>query len=92
MDESHILPELELFIDKDLKFTIRVFGWILPDTHQIYKDHGWSVYFITVYKLLCKLNSYKICKGIEYPEGKPLSHLEKHIISKRFHLPSLLQT
>ena len=68
MDESHILPELELFIDTDLNFAIRVFGWILPDTHQIYKDHGRTVYFITVYKLLCQLNNFKTCERIEYPD------------------------
>ena len=84
LDESHILPELELFIDTDLNFTIRV---CVCGFYQIYKDYGRSVYFITVYKLLCQLNYYKICEGIVYPDVKPLSHLKKHITSKRFHFP-----
>ena len=39
-------------------------------------------------KLLSQLNNCKICEGIVYPDVKPLSHLKKHIISKRFHLPT----
>ena len=88
MNESYIIPEFELFIDTDLNFTIRVFGWLLPETHQIYNDHGRSVYFITVYKLLCQVSSYKLCEGIQHPDVKSLVHLKKHIISKQFHLPS----
>ena len=37
LNESHILPELELFIDTDLNFTIRVCGWLLPDLQRSWK-------------------------------------------------------
>ena len=43
MDGIHILPQIELYIDIDLFYTIRVFGWLLPETHDLYKRNKRSV-------------------------------------------------
>ena len=48
MDGIHILPQIELYIDSDLFYTIRVFGWLLPETHDLYKRNKRSVKWVTI--------------------------------------------
>ena len=33
---NHILPKFEVFVDERLYFFVRVYGWMLPDNHEIY--------------------------------------------------------
>ena len=37
-DKNTTFPEVEVTIDNSLGFSISVYGWPLPSTHQIYKD------------------------------------------------------
>ena len=37
-DDIHEIPQIEVFIDNLLNFTIRVFAWCLAIDHEIYKS------------------------------------------------------
>ena len=41
--ESLLLPELEVVIDDSLGFTLKVYGFYLPDDHELYSQHFRSV-------------------------------------------------
>ena len=63
-DKSTTLPEVEVTTDDSLDFSISVYGWPLPSTHQIYKDNFRSVQYKRVSQLLNQISSYKICEGV----------------------------
>ena len=54
-----MLPELEIMIDDSLGFTISVYGWFLPEDHEIYTDqvspHDYPLLFISCYKIASML-------------------------------------
>ena len=53
MDGIQILPQIELYIDdSDLFYTIRLFGWLLPETHDLYKGNKRSVKLVTILQRL----------------------------------------
>lgn len=52
-----ILPEIELMIDDSLGFSISVYGWLLPEDHEIYTTNLRSVCNITVSDLIKSINS-----------------------------------
>ena len=63
-DASHALPYIEVFVDTDLQFTVRVFMWKLPDDHEIYVKNSRTVRNITLSNLIHILTSYGLCTGI----------------------------
>ena len=80
-DKSTTFPEVEVTIDDSLGFSIFVYGWPLPSTHQIYKDNFRSVRYTTVLQLLNQISSYKICEGVSNDNGSCLKHtiLKKNV-------------
>ena len=87
MDGIHILPQIEIYIGSDLFYTIRVFGWLLPETHDLYETNKRSVKWITISQLLKEVLNYQLCQGIKDPLVQSLQHQKLHIISKIFLLP-----
>ena len=83
VDVLYVVPKFEIYVDDSLHFTILVFGWLLPDTHQIYKDHLRSIWYITLSSLMQELDLFNLCKGI--PDCISSSdQLKKHVIYKSF--------
>ena len=60
IDPVYVLPRYELYTDCDLYFTIRVFGWKLTDTHNIYKLYFRNVKNITILCLLHDIHPIKL--------------------------------
>nr|XP_047132581.1 uncharacterized protein LOC124811270 [Hydra vulgaris] len=56
----HLLPKYEVVVDDSLAFTIIVFGWLLPDTHLIYKLYSRSMLNTTVTELFLQNMYIKI--------------------------------
>ena len=50
--ESLLLPELEVVIDDSLGFTLKVYGFYLPDDHELYSQYFKSVTNTTVANLV----------------------------------------
>ena len=47
-----------------MAFTCVVYGWLLPDDHDLYKNHFRSVRKITISDLLFQIRSMLLCPGI----------------------------
>lgn len=75
-----MLPEIQIMIDDSLGFTIYVFGWLLPEDHELYTTNLRSVTNITVSDLVKSIGTLSIC-----PEVKPFelsSSILHHVIAK----------
>ena len=75
-----ILPELQIIIDDSLGVTVSVFGWLLPDDHEIYIETFRSVTNITVSKLIKKIEALLICSGVK-PSALS-SDIQHHVIPR----------
>ena len=54
------LPEIEIIIDDSLGFTIYVYEWLLPETHELYTTNLRSITNITVSDLVKSINTLSI--------------------------------
>ena len=63
--ETYLLSPIELIVDESLGFSCAVFGWLLPDDHELYKMHFRSVRNISLSNLLCELSEFKVCPGLD---------------------------
>ena len=63
-----LLPEIEPMIDDSLGYTISIFGWHLPEDHDLYGNNLRSVTKITVSDLVKDLEKSYICPGVSLTE------------------------
>lgn len=68
MRNALLLPELEIIIDDSLGYTISIFGWLLPEDHELYLKHLRTVRNITVSDLVKEVESGFICPGVQQHE------------------------
>ena len=61
-NSTHTLPKLSLSIDTGLNFTVSVFNWFLPDTHNIYSKSKWSVQHVSLTQVMASLEDLTICQ------------------------------
>ena len=80
---EHILPKFEIFVDQSLSFSLRVYGWMIPEDHEIYVDINRSFFNITFSNFIQQLKQYQLCHGITIPNAKS-SNVQMHIIPKKF--------
>lgn len=71
------LPEFEVIIDDSLGFTILVYGWFLPEDHQLYTQKLRSMNNVTVPDLLREIECQLICPGVQPIEfsGQIIPHV-----------------
>ena len=48
LTEDTLLPKFELFVEPCLKFSLRVFGWMLTNDHEIYTKYNRSFLNVTL--------------------------------------------
>ena len=84
-DDKHMLPIFDIYVERNLKYTLRVFCWCIPDDHELYtwSHSSRSVKNITLEKLISNISSYEVCYGITNSEVIK-SELIKHIVPKIF--------
>eukprot|EP00794_Sanderia_malayensis_P002815 gene2815-3251_t len=82
-DNSHIIPIYEVFVNSDLKFSVRVFGWKLPEEHELSETYEKSCKNITLSNLISILNGYTICCGMLELEQADFGSFIKHCIPKK---------
>ena len=86
-DEVHELPVTEIYVDDSLGFTVRVFGWLLPEDHEIYLENRRSVKNITLSNLIKLLECQEVCSGLDHKVAvKANAQLLKHCAAKKFSL------
>ena len=68
MKDCFQLPEYELIIDDSLGYTISVYGWFLPEDHELYTNSLRSVNNVTVSDLKRNIECHHICPGVNPKE------------------------
>ena len=77
--ESLLLPELEVIIDDSLGFALKVYGFYLPDDHELYLKYFRSVTNISVANLVKEIESHVVCHGVNATIS---AHVVHHVIPK----------
>ena len=78
-----MLPKYEIFVEPSLRFTLRIFGWMLEKDHELYTRYDRSFVNITS-NFLKDIDNYTLCQGMKIPDPKATLTLKKHIIPKQF--------
>lgn len=81
---DHIIPKYEIFVDETLSFSVRVFGWMLCDDHELYQICERSFLNITLSNFIARLNQFKLCCGVITPDMEKELNCRKHIVPKVF--------
>ena len=68
----YTIPNIHVIVDNSLQFNCAIYGWIIPDDHELYKTHFRSLRNITISQLLNSILSYKLCDGINGIESTEL--------------------
>ena len=79
-----MLPEFEIFADPSLWFSLSVFGWLLTDDHDLYRNHGRYFANVTLSNLIQEIEQSLYCKGIDAPGFAAAALVQRHIIPKKF--------
>lgn len=64
MKNTFLLPEVEIMIDDSLGYTISIFGWLIPEDHELYSKYLRSVTNITVSDIVKDVESHFLCPGV----------------------------
>ncbi len=63
-DSQHATPLYTIRVDSGLGFSVAVFGWFLPDNHELYYEHKRSLFHISA-SSLCKVVQFlSLCPGL----------------------------
>ena len=63
-DSEHAIPVYSVRVDSGLGFSVAVFGWFLPDTHELYCEHKRSLFHITAPSLCKAVQEFSVCPGL----------------------------
>ena len=63
-DSKFSIPKLEIIISSSLEFTVRVYGWYLPDDHNVYQKHNRSIRKILLTDFCLDILKLEFCKGV----------------------------
>ena len=77
-DQTNALPKYCLIIENNLRFTIAVFNWKLPEGSHIYQDAQRSLKYLKLSKLLSKISGAVICTGVTSADAKTSASL--HVV------------
>ena len=65
-DTKHALPVYSVTVDSGLGFSVAVFGWFLPNDHELYLEHKRSLFYVTISTLCNTIQSFSVCFGLEH--------------------------
>ena len=82
--EDYLLPKYEIFVEPSLKFSLRVFGWMLTDDHDLYGKYERSLTNVTLSNLIQEIEQSLLCKGIYIPDAKATASIQRHVIPRKF--------
>ena len=64
-DSSFVSPRYTIQVDDSLGYTISVYGWLLPETHEIYKNYHRSIRNVNILNITQELSNFNICQGAD---------------------------
>ena len=83
-DSNYVLPKFEIFVEPSLQFSLRVFGWMLTDDHDLYRKHENSLLNVALSNLIHEIDQFLLCKGVNIPSPKALLGIQRHVIPITF--------
>ena len=84
---NHLIPKYEIFVEPSLRFTLRIFGWMLTDGHELYQEYSRSFSHVTLSSFINDIEEYVLCQGITSPDQNAAIYIKKHVIPKSFSFP-----
>ena len=60
---NYVLPKFDICVDKSLPFSVRVFGWMLPEDRDLYSMYGRSFLNVTLSNFI-QLKEFILCDSI----------------------------
>ena len=84
LSQAHFVPKYELFVDQSLHFTLRIYGWMLPDNHSLYLKFERNLYNLSLSNLIREIEHLNLCIGITQPDPNHLINFQKHIVPRKF--------
>ena len=88
---NHVLPKFEVFIDNTLTFSLRVYGWMLPQNRELYSKFNKSFHYVTFSNVAAYVRQCILCKGISTPDPEKLLNCQKHVSPKCFNYHKYLE-
>ena len=88
---NHVLPKFEVFIDNTLTFSLRVYGWMLPQNHELYSKFNESFHNVTFSNFAAYVRQFILCKGISTPNPEKLLNCQKHVSPNFFNYHKYLE-
>jgi len=74
------IPKYEIFVEPNLKFHVRVFGWMVEASNPIFQK---SLLTTTFSVLVKAIKDFVICPGIKVPAEYSL-FIKRHVVPKKF--------
>ena len=74
VNSSFVIPEFEVYVDVDLKFSLRIFGWFLKQNQNIYLKYRHSLENITLSNLIYLIESFVISDGVKISGSNIVQH------------------
>ena len=90
--DNYLLSKFEIFVDSSLQFTLRVFGWLLTDDHDLYMKYERSFINVTLSNFIQEIEQSFLCKGIDIPDVKAAALIQRHVIPKKFSFAKFQQS
>ena len=81
--KEYVLPYIEIFVNPDLSYVVRCFGWVLPKDNIIYRLNS-TFRDMTLTNFISKLKNYHPCSGLNLFEFREAIHLKHHTVPKNF--------
>ena len=89
---DHVLTKFEVYIDNTLTFSLRVYGWMLPQNHELYSEFNKSFHNVTYSNFAAYVRQFILCKGILTPDPEKLMNCQKHVMPKIFNYHKYLES
>ena len=78
------ISSFEIHVNADLIFTIRVFGWLIPQENILYRKYSRSMENVTLSSLISELEHNFICSGITQADLQTSHAFIHHIVPMQF--------
>ncbi len=90
-NNKYLLAKFEIFEEHSLRFSVRVFGWMLTKEHDLYGKYERCLANVTLSSFTQEIEQYHLCKGIDTPDPKAHASVQRHVLQRKFSYLEFLQ-
>ena len=84
MSKNYVLPKFEIFVGQGLSFSVRIFGRMLTEDHEIYSLYERSFLNVTLSNFIHQLKEFILCNSITVPDSSKELNCQIHVLPKKF--------